>query len=71
MRRDLHLITERVARIEGALTGPWLPTQRLAGAGHSKDALGRPPTRGSFAVVTLGEMTHGHFVNAVRVMSPS
>ena len=26
VRRDLHAIAERVARIEGALTGPWRPT---------------------------------------------
>ena len=26
LRRDLHAIAERVARIEGALTGPWRPT---------------------------------------------
>ena len=25
-RRDLHALAERVARIEGALTGPWRPT---------------------------------------------
>jgi len=24
-RRDLHALAERVARIEGALTGPWRP----------------------------------------------
>ena len=24
-RRDLHAVSERVARIEGALTGPWCP----------------------------------------------
>ena len=30
MRRDLHALAERVARIEGALTGPWRPTKRLA-----------------------------------------
>ena len=26
MRRDLHALAERVARIEGALTGPWRPS---------------------------------------------
>ena len=26
VRRDLHALAERVARIEGALTGPWRPT---------------------------------------------
>ena len=26
VRRDLHAMAERVARIEGALTGPWRPT---------------------------------------------
>ena len=26
LRRDLHALAERVARIEGALTGPWRPT---------------------------------------------
>lgn len=26
VRRALHALAERVARIEGALTGPWLPT---------------------------------------------
>ena len=26
LRRDLHAVAERVARIEGALTGPWRPT---------------------------------------------
>lgn len=26
VRRDLHRLAERVAHIEGALTGPWLPT---------------------------------------------
>ena len=26
VRRELHAIAERVARIEGALTGPWRPT---------------------------------------------
>ena len=25
VRRDLHALAERVARIEGALTGPWRP----------------------------------------------
>ena len=25
-RRDLHALSDRVARIEGALTGPWRPT---------------------------------------------
>ena len=25
VRRDVHAIAERVARIEGALTGPWRP----------------------------------------------
>ena len=25
LRRDLHALAERVARIEGALTGPWRP----------------------------------------------
>ena len=26
VRRDLHALAERVARIEGALPGPWRPT---------------------------------------------
>ena len=26
LRRDLHALAERVARIEGALTSPWRPT---------------------------------------------
>ena len=26
VRRDLHALAERVARVEGALTGPWRPT---------------------------------------------
>ena len=26
VRRDLHALAERVARIEGVLTGPWRPT---------------------------------------------
>ena len=26
VRRDLHALGERVARIEGALTGPWRPS---------------------------------------------
>jgi len=26
LRRDLQALAERVARIEGALTGPWRPT---------------------------------------------
>ena len=26
VRRDVHALAERVARIEGALTGPWRPT---------------------------------------------
>ena len=26
VRRDLHALSDRVARIEGALTGPWRPT---------------------------------------------
>ena len=26
VRRDLHALAERVARMEGALTGPWRPT---------------------------------------------
>lgn len=26
LRRDLHGLSDRVARIEGALTGPWRPT---------------------------------------------
>ena len=26
LRRDLHALSDRVARIEGALTGPWRPT---------------------------------------------
>ncbi len=25
VRRDLHVLSDRVARIEGALTGPWRP----------------------------------------------
>ena len=25
VRRDLHALSDRVARIEGALTGPWRP----------------------------------------------
>lgn len=25
VRRDMHALAERVARIEGALTGPWRP----------------------------------------------
>ena len=25
VRRDLHALAERVARIEGAMTGPWRP----------------------------------------------
>ena len=26
VHRDLHALAERVARVEGALTGPWRPT---------------------------------------------
>ena len=26
VRRDLHALAERVVRVEGALTGPWRPT---------------------------------------------
>ena len=33
MRRDLHALAERMARVEDALTGPLVPNQRLAGAG--------------------------------------
>ena len=33
LRRDLHAPVERVARIEGAVTGPWAPNQRLACSG--------------------------------------
>ena len=33
VRRDLHAIAERVARIEGALTGPWRPTNGLSCSG--------------------------------------
>ena len=41
VRRDLHALAERVARIEGALTGPLAAHQRLACSGtqgrHSGD----------------------------------
>ena len=33
VRRDLHALAERVARVEGALTKPLAPNQRLAGSG--------------------------------------
>ena len=37
VRRDLHALAERVARIEGALTGPWRPTN------GSPAAASKPP----------------------------
>ena len=40
MRRDLHSLAERVARIEGALTGPWRPTNGSPAAAAPK---GSPP----------------------------
>ena len=39
VRRDLHALAERVARIEGALTGPWRPTN-----GSPAAASEPPPT---------------------------
>jgi hypothetical protein len=36
VRRDLHALAERVARIERALTGPWRPTNGSPSAA-SKD----------------------------------
>lgn len=33
----LHALAERVARIEGALTGPWRPTNGSPAAASSKD----------------------------------
>ena len=40
-RRDLHALSDRIARIEGALTGPWRPDQRLPGSG-SESRRSRP-----------------------------
>ena len=37
VRRGLHALAERVARIEGALTGPWRPTN------GSPAAASKPP----------------------------
>ena len=33
VRRHLHALSDRVARIEGALTGPWRPQKRPPGDG--------------------------------------
>ena len=40
LRRDLHALTGRVARIEGALTGPWCPPNgsRAPAAARSPEA---------------------------------
>ena len=40
LRRDLHALAERVARIESALTGPWRPTNGSPAAAAPK---GSPP----------------------------
>ena len=41
VRRDLHLLSDRVARIEGALTGPWRPTNG-SGAAETRPAPAAP-----------------------------
>ena len=40
VRRDLHALSDRVARIEGALTVPWRPTNGSPAAAAAK---GSPP----------------------------
>ncbi len=35
VRRDVHALSERVARIEGALTGPWRPPNGAPAASQS------------------------------------
>ncbi|MDE0025793.1 MAG: hypothetical protein OXP69_15380 [Spirochaetaceae bacterium] len=40
LRRELHALAERVARIEGALTGPWRPAN---GAPSSTPSTQPPP----------------------------
>ena len=37
VRRDLHTLSDRVARIEGALTGPWRPTNGSPATGGQVD----------------------------------
>ena len=43
LRRDLHAVSERVARIEGALTGPWRPAN--GGRSGPIEATVEEPTR--------------------------
>ena len=40
VRRDLHVLSDRVARIEGALTGPWRPPANGTPAPASQTAVG-------------------------------
>ena len=47
VRRDVHALSERVARVEGALTGPWRPPNGAPAA--SPSASPAPPDRESIA----------------------
>jgi len=46
VRRDLHALAERVARIEGTLSGPWRPPANgnpAPAAASSTEAMNAPP----------------------------
>lgn len=47
VRRDVHALSERVARVEGALTGPWRPPNGAPAA--SPSASPAPPDREAIA----------------------
>lgn len=50
VRRDVHALSERVARVEGALTGPWRPPNGAPAASSSASpAPGRAPERAAAA----------------------
>ena len=43
VRRDLHALSDRVARIEGALTGPWRPPNGAPAPPSGSTASEAPP----------------------------
>lgn len=50
VRRDVHALSERVARVEGALTGPWRPPNGAPAASSSTSpAPERAPERAAAA----------------------